>query len=204
MSTSEKICTDSCKDSDGVCDVNDMLQNMSTVDKDNDVSVCANCGKEGANVNNTCNKCHQVKYCNSLCKKKHKKKHKKECEEYQRRAAKLHDEKLFKQPPPLDDCPICFLQLPSLQTSYKYMTCCGKRICSGCLHAPRYDDKGNQVDNKKCPFCRVPQPETDEEIHEREKKRVEAGDAHAIYNIGFYYYNGTSGFPQDYTKAVRD
>jgi len=52
MSTS-----DNCKDSasksnndDGVHDVNEMMQKMSTDDnKDDIVSVCANCGKEGAN-----------------------------------------------------------------------------------------------------------------------------------------------------------
>ena len=69
---------------------------MSTTDKDKDiVSICANCGKEGSDVNNICNKCKQVKYCNASCKKKHRHKHKKECEEHIRLAAeqsaKLHD-----------------------------------------------------------------------------------------------------------------
>lgn len=41
---------------------------------------CAQCGKEGSDVNNECNKCHAVKYCNAACKKKHRKKHKKQCE----------------------------------------------------------------------------------------------------------------------------
>ena len=35
----------------------DMLTNMNTSDKEDDnVSVCANCGKKGDDVNNTCNK----------------------------------------------------------------------------------------------------------------------------------------------------
>ena len=65
---------------DGLCEVNDMLQNMSTVDNNNTVlSVCANCGKEGSdNDMNTCNTCKQVKYCNAVCKKVHKKEHKKD------------------------------------------------------------------------------------------------------------------------------
>ena len=87
MSTSSKLSND-----DGVCEVNNKLQCMST--DDNTVSVCANCGKEGDHVNNICNKCKQVKYCNAVCKKKHRHKHKKDCEEYLRRAAeqaaKLH------------------------------------------------------------------------------------------------------------------
>ena len=61
---------------------------------------CANCGKEGSGVNNTCNKCKAVKYCNAACKKKHRHKHKEECEKIVKRAAEmqavLHDEKLFK------------------------------------------------------------------------------------------------------------
>jgi len=63
---------------DGDGDVSNMLQNMST----DNVSVCANCGKEGDDINNICNKCKQVKYCNASCKKKHRSKHKKHCEEH--------------------------------------------------------------------------------------------------------------------------
>jgi len=44
------------------------------------IATCAYCGKEGSDVNNECNKCHTVKYCNAACKKKHRKKHKKVCE----------------------------------------------------------------------------------------------------------------------------
>jgi len=175
----DKICKDSASKSnysdDGVCEMNDMLQNMSTDDKDSNVSLCANCGKEGAN--NICNKCKQVKYCNAACKKVHKKKHKKDCEEHQRRAAELHDKELFKQPPPAEDCPICFLRIPTLETGSTHMSCCGKVICSGCSYAPVYDNQGNEVDNNKCPFCRTPDPESYEEGIEREKIRVKAGDA---------------------------
>ena len=103
--------------------MNSMLQNMSTADKD--VSMCANCGKEGSDANNICNKCKMVKYCNAACKKKHRHKHKKDCEEHVRLAvekhdeelriaAELHDKKLFKQPPPREDCLICFLRMTTL------------------------------------------------------------------------------------------
>jgi len=213
MSTSDKIYTDSCKDSDA-CDVIGKLEKMSTVDNEvNDTSVCANCGKEGSDVNNICNKCKMVKYCNAVCKKVHKKKHKKDCEEYQRLAAEkqneelriaaeLHNEKLFKQPPPKDDCPICFLRLPTLQTGYRYMTCCGKVICSGCAHAPIYDNQGNEVDNQKCSFCRTPKPYSEKEAVKRMKERVEANDPHAIYAVGVFYREGVSGIIQNYTKAL--
>ena len=181
---------------------------MSTADdKDNIVSVCANCGKEGDDVNNICNKCKQVKYCNAACKKKHRHKHKKGCEEYQRLAAKhaaeLHDEKLFKKPPPkAGDCPICFIRIPNLKTGSRYQTCCGKTICSGCVYAPLYDNQGNEVDNKKCPFCRTPTPKSADVANEREKKRVELDDPMAIINTGCYYDKGTNGYPQDYDKSL--
>ena len=203
----------SCKD-DGECEVNVMLRNMSTADKDDTLSVCANCGKEGSSDNmNSCNKCKQVKYCNAVCKKIHKKKHKKDCEEFVRRAAEKHeeelrlaaekhDEELFKQPPPADDCPICFIRMPTMQTGRRYKTCCGKRICNGCVYAPVYDNQGNVVDNKTCPFCRTPLATTDDEIIKREKNRVEAEDPMAMHQLGLYYRRGMHGLPQDPEKAL--
>ena len=190
--------------------MNDMLQNMSTADSDNSTDIsntCANCGKEGSDVNNTCNKCNSVMYCNAACKKRHRHKHKKECEEYLRlaaeQAAKLHDEVLFKRPPPeYEDCPICFLRMPTLCSGFRYQICCGKIICSGCDYAPVYDDKGNVITEETCPFCRTPYPATSGEAIERMKQRVEAGDDIAIRNLGNYYANRQFGFPQDYTKAL--
>jgi len=188
---------------------------MNMVDNEvNDVSVCANCGKDGAK--NICNKCNMLKYCNAVCKKKHKKKHKKDCEEHVRLAtekhneglriaAELHDEKLFKQPPPKEDCPICFLRMPTYYTGWSYNTCCGKSICRGCIHAPLYDDQGNKVDIEKqneCPFCRTPGVRSVQEAMERLKKRAEGGDPMAICNLGNYYKEGTYGFPQDSAKAL--
>jgi len=199
MSTSNSSCKDGASKSndDGICEaVGSKLQKLSTAD----ISVCANCGKEGDNVNNICNKCKQVKYCNAACKKKHRHKHKKECE---RRVAELHDEELFKQPPPEEDCPICFLLMPTLgSTGCRYQTCCGKIICSGCIHAPVFDNQGNEVDNEKCPFCRTPEPKSEKEFNQRRMKRVDLDDPIAMYNVGCDYRDGSTGHPQDYTKAL--
>ena len=207
MSTSNKICNDGASKSndDGVCEVVDMLHNMSTTDdnKDNEVllDVCANCGKEAnSNDMNTCNKCKMVKYCNAACKKKHRSKHKKKCD---RRVAELHDEQLFEQPPPqYEDCPICFLRMPLLSTGRSYQLCCGKMICSGCIHAPVYDNNGNIVTEKSCPFCRLPASPSNEEAIKRINRRVVAGDANAISNLGFYYANGDLGLQQDWEMAL--
>jgi len=200
MSTSDKD-SESSKSNDA-CELEEKLQNMKTVDADA-VSICANCGKEGGDVNNICNKCKQVTYCNAACKKKHRHKHKKDCEEHLRLAAELHDSELFKQPPPqYGDCPICFLRLPSYYMGQNYMTCCGKMICSGCAFSPVYDNQGNEVDNQKCAFCRSPAPKSSEELIERYERRIQANDSQAIHNQGYYYRVGKYGFPQDYVKAL--
>ena len=158
-------------------------------------NTCANCGKEGTDVTNTCNKCKEVMYCNAACKKKHRKKHKKECE---KRLAELHDQKLFKQPPPLDDCSICFLRMPCVTQFQVYMSCCGKLLCRGCIHAVALRDGGVSL----CPFCRTPAPTSDEEFVEGYMKRMELNDPLAIHNVGSYYDQGKNGFTQNYEKAL--
>ena len=156
--------------------------------------MCACCGKEGKGLN-VCNKCKDTKYCNAACKKKHRKRHKNKCE---KRVAELHDIELFKQPPQKEDCPICFLPLPSLSTGSKYKACCGKDICSGCIHAVQMRDNGVGL----CPFCRTQTPDSEEMI-EMYKKRVEAGDATAMFNLGCNYSKGSRGLPQDYEMALK-
>ena len=82
-----------------------------------------------------------------------------------------------------------------------YMPCCGKIICSGCSYAPVYDNLGNEIIEEKCPFCRAPTPDSDEECNEWLQKRVEVGDAEAMFRLGNYYREGADGFPQDDVKA---
>ena len=183
-----------------------LTQQVEDLSINNDVSSCANCGKEGANLN-ICNKCKSATYCNASCKKKHRSKHKQECEkrvaelqeeelERKKRAAELHDEKLFNWPPPKEDCPICMLPIPPLDTGSKYSSCCGKTICSGCIHAVEIRDGGVGL----CPFCRTPAP-TSEEIIAQAKIRIEVNDVEAIHSLGCCYSEGSHGLPQDYGKA---
>ena len=132
-------------------------------------------------------------------KKKHRSKHKRQCE---RRVAELHDKALFKEPPPQHgDCPICFIRLPIMGSGRRYMSCCGKTICSGCCHADVYDNLGNIIADEKCPFCRTPDPTTDEEVIKRLKKRMEVGDTYAFYMMGNYYDRGEYGLRKNITKA---
>ena len=176
---------------------------MSTDDNNNNdmpPDVCANCGKgEESSVSlKACTACKLVKYCNRECQIAHRSKHKKACK---KRAAELHEEALFKQPPPEEDCPICFQRLPTLMSGKSYYGCCGKIVCKGCIYTPVYDNEGNEVADT-CPFCRTPPPTSDEELIERVKKRLELNDSIAIYNRGCDYDIGKCGFPQDRGKAL--
>ena len=187
--------------------LNQNVADLSINGTDTVTVICANCDKEVVNPN-TCNKCKAATYCNAACKKKHRSKHKTDCAkrvadlqeeqlERERRAAELHDRELFNQPPPKEDCPICMIPLPTLVSGRKYKSCCGKMICSGCIHAVEKRDGVGL-----CPFCRTPTPTSDKEMIEQYKKRMELGDAQAIYNLGCWYYNGRYGLPQDHAKAL--
>ena len=154
---------------------------------------CANCGKEGGDSMNACNKCDLVKYCNAACKKKHKSTHKKECEV---RAAELHDEKLFKEPPSPEDCPICFLpQSVDVDQTY-FFSCCGKHICNGCVLAIK-----EREGTKLCAFCRTPISKSDEESIKQLENLMENGNAYACKMLGGFYVEGSMGIPQDYAKG---
>jgi len=138
-----------------------------------------------------------VKYCSRECQVAHRPQHKKECK---KRAAELHDEKLFKQPPPLDDCPICMIRLPSLETGRMYMPCCGKTICIGCLHA--FQSRATSEKDYVCPFCRTPITSSEEEATKRMRERLNQNDAKGMYTFGAFYDRGQCGFPQDRAKAL--
>ena len=113
----------------------------------------------------------------------------------------ISDDVLLKQPPPEEDCPICLLRLPALESGSTYYPCCGKMICSGCNYAPVYDNLGNVIIKRKCSFCRTPVHKS--KYTERLQKRVELDDAHAIVSLGCYYREGLYGSSQDYTRALK-
>ena len=84
----------------------------------------------------------------------------------------------------------------------RYMACCGKILCSGCIHAPVYDNHGTIIVDEKCPFCRSPVPTSVEEAIERLKKRMEVGDTYAFFLMGNNYSHGWYGLPKDSVKAL--
>ena len=166
-------------------------------------NTCANCGKgKESSINlKSCAACKMVKYCSRECQIAHRPQHKKECK---KRAKELHDELLFKQPPQLDeDCPICFLRMPSINLVHMYMACCGKVICSGCVHANRRLTAVKSGEGASlCPFCRAPTPTSEKKVIELYKKHMELNDIVAIRSMGCFYANGQYGLPQSQAKAL--
>ena len=183
---------------------------------------CAECGNDGGASLKMCKSCMLVRYCNPTCQHKHWPTHKAACK---LRAAELRDEALFKDPPPKEDCPICFLPMPmkllcciSLppatlssvpiidfakaneelvdELTETYYSCCGKSTCGGCLYSVSISGKA------QCPFCNSDQDnKTDEGRVEEMMKRVEANDAGAMFALGTYYSQGLNGLQQDDAKA---
>ena len=118
--------------------------------------------------------------------------------------SKIQQEKLFKQPPQKEDCPICFIPLPPLQSGVRYKTCCGKVICCGCIFA-------NSTMNRKknglvlCPFCRTPTPPNPIMSLGMSLERMKVKDPAAIYSFGCLYAEGRYEeypHPQNILKAI--
>ena len=154
------------------------------------VHCCASCGVAGVDDINLkdCDDCNLVKYCSDECKKDHRPHHEEECK---KRVAELRDELLFKQPESnhYGDCPICCLPLPLDISKSVCYSCCSKRICDGCNYANQERENERRL-QKKCPFCRKPLPDTDEDIiNERWMKRIEANDPDAICDMGTRRYH---------------
>jgi len=164
--------------------------------------VCAACGKgeENSFKLKACTACKLVKYCNRDCQIAHRKQHKKECK---KRVAELHDEALFREPPPLEECPICFLPLPLDASQTLFQSCCGKRICCGCDLALFLSEGKTEL----C-FCRTPDIPGDpnsstahEEQIKRTTKLMSKGNAWAYYTLAGCYAREEWGLPQDLQKA---
>ena len=166
------------------------------------ITCCASCGKEeGEDINlKACVACKLVKYCNRGCQTAHRPQHKKACK---KRAAELHDEALFKDPLPPEECPICCLPLSGIKDTL-FKTCCGKIICDGCELAVTikdYERGKKKEDIGMCPFCRTPAPLSNEEEAERIKKLMEKGIANAYDLLAADYTEGNNGLQRDMAKA---
>ena len=164
---------------------------------ENNILMCANCGKgeECSGDLKSCAACKLVKYCSRDCQIAHRPQHKKACK---KRTAELHDEKLFKQPPPREECPICMLPLPLDAYQIVFESCCGKEICHGCIYAMEETGSKNM---KLCPFCKTPPPRSNEEEVERVKKLMDKENPSAYNNLAGDYAQGINGMPQNLAKG---
>ena len=121
----------------------------------------------------------------------------------------ISDDKLFQDPPPKPECPICMLPIPFADEVRRLcdvvriiQPCCGKVICGGCVEASDQEmDKGNMKD--LCPLCRVTNPRKDKEKLKMLKERMKLNDCEAYLQLGNVYYGGLMGLPKDMSKAVK-
>jgi hypothetical protein len=158
-------------------------------EKDEYVMCCASCGVGEVDDMKlkTCDGCKSIQYCSDTCQTDHRPQHEQECE---KRAGELRDEILFKQPESsyLSDCPICCLPLSLDLDKSIMMACCVKMICRGCLDANLIREMERKIEHK-CPFCRHPEPKSEEEADRNFMKRVEANDPVALREVGKRRYN---------------
>ena len=99
-----------------------------------------------------------------------------------------------------DACEICFLYigLPTKENSLAN-ACCMKRVCNGCYLAAKQQGIGM---GDICPFCRTPSPTDYASAIAMIQKRIDKGDAEAIFNLGNLYYYGELGLAKDVPRAM--
>ena len=72
-----------------------------------------------------------------------------------------------------------------------------KRVCKGCELAA-----GQRGIYNRCPFCRTPFPADEASSLAMIRKRVDKGDAEAIFYLGYKYYFGELGLAKDVPRAI--
>ena len=155
---------------------------------------CANCGivpLDDIQLERCDGGCDLVKYCSNVCQENHRDQHEDACKQ---RKKELHDKELFEQPEEthLGECPICFLPMPIDERKSRFCSGCCKLVCEGCYYADYISTGGD-----RCPFCREPNLEGEEENIKRVMERVEVNDPAALQQIG-----AKCGKEGDYDKAV--
>ena len=103
--------------------------------------------------------------------------------------------------PEAPECPICMLPLPLQKKYSRVLSCCGKLICLGCLHAQIKAERKNGKDVPLCAFCRTPYTKSVQEFVNRLKKGVERNDTNSMEQLAICYLNGKCGLQKDRVKA---
>ena len=101
---------------------------------------------------------------------------------------------LFAPPPPTEDCAICLVPLPLVQSERRYSACCGNEICKACTIES--EDSINKQNEEKsagkkvaltCPFCRELEPTNGMEYLRQLQSRSLRNDHYAFTLMGNYY-----------------
>ena len=116
---------------------------------------------------------------------------------------------LFAPLPPTEDCAICLVPLPLVQSERRYSACCGNEICKACYIENRESiNKQNEEKNpgKKvaltCPFCREPVPTTYLELLHQLQARCPQNSRNTLTATGELYQDGQYGSARDDLKAL--
>lgn len=114
-------------------------------------------------------------------------------------------DKLFQDPPPREECPICMLPMPYTLNLFGvnvvYHPCCGKMICTGCMMAADNEKEKGKL-KELCSFCRVPPASSKSGILKRCKKRMKLNDSEAFFMLGGAYARGELGLQKDMSKTL--
>lgn len=119
------------------------------------------------------------------------------------------DRLMFDDPPPREECPLCFATLPLEDHLATYTPCCGKTICCACMYGQhkvvalknvrKSDEEPYEV--QSCPFCRAECP-TWEEFIRRLERRVKKDDPVAMRILAENYMVGGRDLSADEGKAM--
>lgn len=118
---------------------------------------------------------------------------------------KAHQLRLFGEPRPLAECPLCMNAMPFDNKKRRYFMCCGKTICMSC-HSRAVEAEAKRIRSFNvdlpCPFCRCAEwQETDLDEETVLSERIERSelngcfDHQAAFELGSYHYNHTYSHP---------
>jgi hypothetical protein len=147
--------------------------------------VCACCGiaaVDDIKLKKCDGGCDLVKYCSDGCQENHREQHSEDC---RKRKTDLHDKELFTQTDRSHEgeCPICCLPLSLEPSKSIFMSCCCKKICDGCNLANKIREIKAGLEHR-CPFCREPAPDTDEQHDSLIINRIKKNDPVAMTQMG--------------------
>ena len=102
-----------------------------------------------------------------------------------------------------EECPICLIPLPIGEREIIFMTCCGKRICMGCVnkHVMTEIKNGVPIDDYKCAFCRQSVNTSDKEDIKALKKLMKMNNPDAFMQMAARHKEG-KGVLQSNTRAL--